>query len=126
MELTPPLGRIIKNATREQVRNAAVELNLGAGEFLILAAGDEYYIQAYLEDSHDLHMEYREGSARYHFQSVQPCSPAQMIDLVLSYFDRNFRWRTMIEWKPEPELNPRAAESVPSRGKHARRGRHAK
>ena len=104
MELSRSEGHPIKNVSREQLNGAATALISGSDEFLILAAGGEYYMQALLIDEHNFHMEYREGSNAHHYQSEASCTPRQMVDLFLSYYDRDFQWRTMIAWEPHPDF----------------------
>ena len=104
MKLSRSEGRPIKDVTPEQLNEAAVGMSYGSGNFLVLEAGGDYFMQALLDDDHNFHMEYREGSSAHHYRSVTSCTPRQMIDLFLSYLARDLHWRTMIAWERHPDF----------------------
>ncbi|MDY0165882.1 MAG: hypothetical protein RBS80_05015 [Thermoguttaceae bacterium] len=87
------------DATEADIRNAFAD-DGGRGEFIILAAADQVFLQASGEEDGPYTLEYREGSADRHFQCTRDLAKAEVEGAFLKYLNRDASWKTDFPWQP--------------------------
>ncbi len=87
------------DATEADIRQAFAD-DAGRGEFIILAAADQVFLQASGEDDGPYALEYREGSGDRHFRCTRDLTKAEVEGAFLKYLNRDARWKTDFPWEP--------------------------
>ncbi len=91
-------GTSVSNPKPGFIRQCVADL--GADEFLILTAGQERYLQTYLNPDGTFQLEYRDGDYDRHFAAVDTTLPAERISETFeNYAAENSVWRDSLEWE---------------------------
>ena len=83
----------------DDIRQALRRLSPAGAKFAILDVGPDRYLQTYVLDDGQLDVEYRDGGADRHYQSIHAQPLDAVIDAFLSYLAGDNRWRTAFEWR---------------------------
>jgi hypothetical protein len=97
MELTLESGRVIADATEDDIRSS-----IEGEDFAILAADDLNYMQCaeQTEPPDEYILEYQEGSLDEHYQAVDgPITLDRVIEAFLKYLRGDESWRFDSEWE---------------------------
>lgn len=95
---------VIHDATVADIHVALTKLSGTGPRFAVLDRGPHFYIQAYVLDSGDLDVGYRDGGPDRAYESPRPQPRAAVTDAFLSYLQGDNRWRTAFEWRrTEPD-----------------------
>ena len=104
MNLDVEYDGVIHNVTAADIHEGLAKLNSTGPRFAVLDKGPHFYIQAYVVDSGDLDVGYRDGGPDRAYESPRPQPRAAVIAAFLSYLHGDNRWRTAFEWRrTEPD-----------------------
>jgi len=103
-------GMQAKSVTAQQLRQAFAD-DTARGEFIILSAQDQVYIQAAGEDEGPYELEYREGGDQTHFRCTDELTKQQVEAAFVKYLEGDASWRQDHRWEPlYPDAWPKTSD----------------
>ena len=91
----------VENPSAEQIQRAVDDLPNRDGSFIILGSGPMDYMQVAANGYAKFVVEYQEGDATRHFRTTEELDQTVVVELLLSYLQRDARWKTRVGWQKD-------------------------